>query len=90
MMPEPDLVTIGDNVCINRASIVCHMNVLGEFCLAGRILIKSGATLRSLTRVMGGATVSARSRCLEHTLVMPGEEMAEGETRQGWPCTWTG
>ena len=85
MPPEPDLVTIGDRVCVNRSSIVCHVNVLGQFGLGGRINIRRDATLRSWTRVMGGATVSADARLREHTLLLPGEDMTDGEEKQGWP-----
>jgi hypothetical protein len=31
MMTEPDLVTIGDNVAINNASVVGHINSRGKF-----------------------------------------------------------
>lgn len=41
--------------------------------------------MRSFSRVMADAVIDKGARLLEHTLVMAGERVPEGETRQGWP-----
>jgi len=84
LLPEPDLVQIGDNACVNASTIVCHNNNGGFFELA-TIDIRERATLRSGSRVMNHSVVSADSRLLEHTLVIPGDVVSEGATWQGWP-----
>ena len=45
----------------------------------------TGTTVRSFSRVMADAVIDQGVRLLEHTLVMAGERVPEGETRQGWP-----
>jgi acetyltransferase-like isoleucine patch superfamily enzyme len=85
ILPEPDLVEIGDNVCVNASTIVCHNNNGGYFELA-TIEIQKNSTLRSGTRVMNHSLVSAGARLLEHTLVIPGDVVARGATWQGWPA----
>ena len=35
MMTEPDMVTIGDNCCVDNASLIAHINTRGYFrCVA--------------------------------------------------------
>ena len=83
-LTEPDLVTMRDGVCLNqRAAVVCHLNSRGNFTLAP-IALGPRASARALTKVCGGASLGADAILLEHTLLMPGEALADGETRQGW------
>ena len=81
---EPAQVEIGDRVCVNRSSLVGHLNTRGHFVI-GRLNLGSRSTLRDFTRVMGGSVLAPRSRLLEHTLLMAGESSTRGETLQGWP-----
>jgi len=85
LLVEPELISLADEVCINtHCSIVCHLNTRGVFSL-GRIAIGKATTVRAFTRVMADAIIHPEARLLEHTLVMAGEKVPEGETRQGWP-----
>lgn len=84
MMTEPDLVYIGDEACIDRASIVAHINSAGNFQL-NNVIVGARATLRTDCRLLSGATMSRNSTLLEHTLIMGGEVVDEGSTWQGWP-----
>jgi acyl-CoA synthetase (AMP-forming)/AMP-acid ligase II/acetyltransferase-like isoleucine patch superfamily enzyme len=83
-LPEPDLVEIGDNTCVNASTIVCHNNNGGYFELA-TIEIRENVTLRSGVRVMHSSFISADARLLEHTLITPGDTVPQGATWQGWP-----
>ena len=86
LLVEPDLIRMGDRVCVNNASsIVCHLNTRGAFSL-GTITLGDGATVRAFSRVMADATVAREARLLEHTLVMAGECLQRAQTRQGWPA----
>ena len=84
ILPEPDLVEIGDNACVNASTIVCHNNNGGYFELA-TIEIRENVTLRSGVRVMQSSFISADARLLEHTLITPGDTVPQGATWQGWP-----
>jgi len=86
MMTEPDLVTIGDNVAINDASVVGHINSRGKFRL-NNIKIESGATLRSWSRLLSGAEMEVGSKLLEHTLIMGGDNVGAFTVWQGWPAS---
>ena len=75
---------MGEGVCLNKKSgVVCHLNSRGGFTLTA---IKMGdrASCRALTKVTGGSGMGDDSLLLEHTLLMPGEKLGNGETRQGW------
>ena len=85
LLPESDLVEIGDNACVNASTIVGHNNNGGYFELA-RIEIREHATLRSGSRVMNHSCISVGARLLEHTLVIPGDVVERGATWQGWPA----
>jgi len=89
MMTEPDCVEIGDNVGIDEASIISHLNTKGNFSLQ---LLRLGdfATMRSSTRLLAGASMEANSRLLEHTLIYSGEVTQAGSTWQGWPAKCVG
>jgi len=82
---EPDLTTIGDNVCVNLSIIRCHSNALGIFELQPCVL-GHNVTLRSGAVVQGGARLQDNSVMLERTLAMPGEIVNSGMAMQGWPA----
>ena len=83
-LTEPDLVTMGEGVCLNKKSgVVCHLNSRGGFSLTA-IKLGDRASCRALTKVTGGSGMGDDSLLLEHTLLMPGEKLGEGQTRQGW------
>jgi acetyltransferase-like isoleucine patch superfamily enzyme len=83
-MVEPDLVVIEDLACINFAHIICHTNTLGSFAL-NTIVVKSGATLSTESRVMGGVVIGEDAVLLEHTLAMVGDQVEPETIWQGWP-----
>eukprot|EP00930_Biecheleria_cincta_P066724 TRINITY_DN5298_c0_g1_i1.p1 TRINITY_DN5298_c0_g1~~TRINITY_DN5298_c0_g1_i1.p1 ORF type:complete len:1420 (+),score=199.34 TRINITY_DN5298_c0_g1_i1:395-4261(+) len=89
MMTEPDLVTIGDGACIEAAHIVAHTNVMGVFRL-DKLEIGSYCTMRDNSRLISGGVLMDYSTLLEHSLVMPGDVVAEGARWQGWPNRWQG
>jgi acetyltransferase-like isoleucine patch superfamily enzyme len=81
---EPDLVVVEDGACVNFAHIICHTNTLGSFAL-NHIVIKSGATLSTESRIMGGVVVGEDAVLLEHTMAMVGDVVEPGDIWQGWP-----
>lgn len=84
-VPEPDLVTFGDNCVIDCASIVCHLNTRGNFELR-TIHLDDNVTLRSRSRVQQGVVVERGSMVLEKSLVMTGEVVDSNSIWQGAPA----
>jgi hypothetical protein len=84
MMTEPDLVTIGDFVGIDEASVIAHINTRGIFRL-NPLKIGTGCILKPMSRLLSGATMESHSILLEHTLVLAGEVVSVGSVWQGWP-----
>jgi hypothetical protein len=83
-LTEPDLVVMGEEVCLNQKSgVVCHLNSRGGFSLSP-ISLGDRATCLAFTKVTGGSSMGKDSLMQEHTLLMPGEELGDGEKRQGW------
>ena len=74
MMTEPELVTIGDQACINHAFVICHTNTKGSFAL-NRVQIGPLCTLRTYGRLMAGGIMEDCSILLEHTLAMVGDKV---------------
>jgi acetyltransferase-like isoleucine patch superfamily enzyme len=87
LMPEPDLVTLGDSVVIDSASIVCHLNTRGNFELA-KIVVEDNCTLRARSRIQQGVYMESGSQLLEKTLVMTGEIVEKNSVWQGGPASW--
>lgn len=85
-MPEPDLVKIGDNVCVDMASIVCHLNTRGNFELVP-IVLHSNTTLRSRSRAQQGVVVEEGAMLLEKSLALTGEVMECESIWQGAPAS---
>jgi carbonic anhydrase/acetyltransferase-like protein (isoleucine patch superfamily) len=86
MMPEPDLVTIGDRALIDCSSVVCHLNTRGNFELVP-ILIESECTLRTQSRVQQGVHMETGSMLLEKSIAMTGEVLDRRSVWQGGPAT---
>ena len=85
MFTEPDLLELGERVAVDDASLVSHINTRGHFNL-NRLSVGDRSVLRSGSRLLSGARMEADACLVEHTLVMAGDVVEEGETRQGWPC----
>jgi acetyltransferase-like isoleucine patch superfamily enzyme len=85
VMTEPDLVEVGAGACVDNCSLVSHTNTRGTLELH-RLSVGSMATLRSHTRLSSGAKMADHAELLEHTLVLPGDEVPQGERWQGWPA----
>lgn len=79
MMTEPDLITLEDNVCVDDASLIGHMNTKGAFSL-NCSLLQRGATMRTMSRLLAGATLEPEATLLEHTLVYAGDAVPSGDT----------
>ncbi|CAF1595681.1 unnamed protein product, partial [Adineta ricciae] len=86
MMTEPDLVVIGDDCCVDDASLICHLNSKGRFTL-NPLIVGNRCVLRSQSRLLSGATMEDDSTLLEHTLILSGDTTDEGTIWQGWPAT---
>lgn len=84
VLTEPDLVTLGDRVVVDDASLVCHINTEGKFDL-NPLEVGDRGVLRTGSRLLSGAKMLDDSYLLEHTLVMGGDVVSSGETVQGWP-----
>eukprot|EP00977_Amphora_coffeiformis_P011081 scaffold2655_cov179-Amphora_coffeaeformis.AAC.14 len=85
-MPEPDLVSIGDNCVIDCASLVCHLNTRGNFELQ-RIVVENNCTLRTRSRVQQGVVMEQGSQLLEKSLAMTGEVIESRSVWQGGPAS---
>lgn len=85
LFTEPDLVTLGDRVCVDDASLVAHVNSHGHFNL-NPLVVGSGSVLRSGSQLLSGAQMGEEVCLLEHTLVMAGDVVDDGGTQQGWPA----
>jgi acetyltransferase-like isoleucine patch superfamily enzyme len=82
---EPDLLTLGDRVVVDDASLVGHINSRGRFSL-NELRVGSRSVLRSGSRLLSGARMGEGSVLLEHTLVMGGDVADNGGVYQGWPA----
>lgn len=85
MFTEPDLITLGDRVAVDDASIVAHINTRGKFDL-NKLEVGNRCVLRSGSRLLSGASMKDDSCLLEHTLIMGGDVVEAGWTMQGWPA----
>jgi len=83
-MTEPECVDMGDNVCVDDASLIAHINTRGEFQL-NPLKVESGCVLRSASRLLSGGAMEKRSMLLEHTLIMQGDTTDRNSIWQGWP-----
>ncbi|KAL4904485.1 hypothetical protein BDW74DRAFT_168483 [Aspergillus multicolor] len=85
LLTEPDMVTLGDRVAVDDASLVCHLNTRGEFELHP-LVVGDRSILRTGSRLMSGATMGKDAGLLEHTLVLSGDCVDDAVTMQGWPA----
>ncbi|GLA54733.1 putative NRPS-like protein biosynthetic cluster [Aspergillus niger] len=84
-LTEPDLVTLGDRVTVDDASLVCHLNTRGEFELHP-LRVGDRSVMRTGSRLLSGASMGKDACLLEHTLVLSGDHVEDGTTLQGWPA----
>lgn len=82
---EPDLLTLGNRVAVDDASLVCHLNSRGGFELH-TLTVGDRSILRAGSRLMSGASMGQDACLLEHTLVLSGDHVEDGDTLQGWPA----
>jgi len=85
LFTEADLLTLGDRVSVDDASLVGHINTRGKFDL-NPLSVGDRSVLRSGSRLLSGARMEADTCLLEHTLVMAGDVVEAGCTSQGWPA----
>ncbi|KAI8337529.1 hypothetical protein BC941DRAFT_352853 [Chlamydoabsidia padenii] len=85
MMSEPDLVTLEDDVAVDNASMICHLNTLGQFSI-NPLRVGAGSVLRTGSRLAAGATMMEDCTMLEHTLIISGEVADRGSVWQGYPA----
>ena len=84
LLTEPDLLTLGDRVAVDDASLVGHINSRGKFDL-NELVVGDGCVMRSGSRLLSGARMGKGSVLMEHTLVMAGDVVEDGAVMQGWP-----
>ncbi|PLB33705.1 acetyl-CoA synthetase-like protein [Aspergillus candidus] len=82
---EPDLLTLGDRVAVDDASLVAHLNSRGDFELHP-LSVGDRSVMRSGTRLLSAASMGSDACLLEHTLVLSGDHVDDGLTLQGWPA----
>lgn len=82
---EPDLLTLGNRVAVDDASLVCHLNSRGEFELH-TLDVGDRSILRAGSRLMSGGSMGHDACLLEHTLVLSGDHVEDEQTLQGWPA----
>ena len=82
---KPELLTLGDQVSIDDASLVAHINTRGKFDL-NLLSIGDRSVLRSESRLMSSVRMEEDTCLLEHTLVTPGDVIEAESTYQGWPA----
>ncbi|GKZ24769.1 hypothetical protein AbraIFM66951_002011 [Aspergillus brasiliensis] len=80
-LTEPDLVTLGDRVTVDDASLVCHLNTPAYTAGVG-----DRSVMRTGSRLLSGASMGKDACLLEHTLVLSGDHVEDGTTLQGWPA----
>ncbi|KAL3473421.1 hypothetical protein BJX99DRAFT_248963 [Aspergillus californicus] len=85
MLTEPDMVTLGDRVAVDDASLVCHLNTRGEFELHP-LVVGDRSIMRTGSRLMSGSSMGSDACLLEHTLVLSGDHVDDGGAMQGWPA----
>ncbi|MCJ1246778.1 hypothetical protein MMC30_003987 [Trapelia coarctata] len=85
LFTEPDLLTLGDRVTVDDASLVAHVNSRGNFSL-NALSVGDRSVLRSGSRLLSGAQMGEDACLLEHTLVMAGDVVDTRATYQGWPA----
>ena len=85
LFTEPDLLTLGDRVAIDDASLVAHVNSRGRFSLS-ELAVGDRSVLRSGSRVLAGGTVGTEAWLLEHTRGVAGVVVDDEATVQGWPA----
>jgi acetyltransferase-like isoleucine patch superfamily enzyme/acyl carrier protein len=86
IMPEPDLVTLGDRTVVDCSAIVCHLNTRGNFELAP-IVIGKECTLRARSRLQQGIHMEDGAMLLEKSIAMTGEVLDRRSVWQGGPAT---
>ncbi|SAL96550.1 hypothetical protein [Absidia glauca] len=84
MMTEADMVTLEDDVAVDEASLVCHLNSRGQFSI-NPLRVGAGSVLRSGSRLLSGARMREDTTLLEHTLIVSGEVTDQKSIWQGWP-----
>ncbi|KAJ2955650.1 hypothetical protein NQZ79_g8377 [Umbelopsis isabellina] len=84
MMTEPDLVTLENDVAVDEASLICHLNSRGQFSV-NPLHVGAGSVLRTGSRLLSGATMKEDAVLLEHTLVASGQIVEKNSIWQGWP-----
>lgn len=86
LFTEPDLLTLGDRVAVDDASLVSHINSRGQFKL-NRLYVGDRSALRTGSRLLSGASIGEDACLLEHTLIVAGDHVEAGDVYQGWPGT---
>lgn len=88
VLTEPDLVVLEDDVAVDKASLVCHLNTLGEFTL-NPLWIGAGSILQNDSRLAPGATMLENCTLLDRSYIIQGEITEAGSVWQGYPAIST-
>merc|ERR1711920_493667 len=85
MMTEPEMVTIEKNACIDSSMLIAHLNTAGNFSL-GELTVRENCVMRTWARLQQGSEMKKRSMLMEHTLILPAEQVPAKNLVQGWPA----
>lgn len=88
VMTEPDLAVLEDDVMVDRASLVCHLNSFGEFSI-NPIRVGEGSILQNDSRLASGASMLRNCVLLDHSYIIPGEVADAHSVWQGYPAIST-
>lgn len=87
-MTEPELVVLEDDVAVDRASLICHVNTFGEFSI-NALSVGAGSVLQNDSRLAPGATMLEDCTLLDRSYIVQGEIAEARSVWQGYPAIGT-
>lgn len=88
VITEPDLVVLQDDVAVDKASLVCHLNTSGQFSI-NPLLVGAGSVLQNDSRLASGATMLEDCTLLDRSCIIQGEIAEAHSVWQGYPAIST-
>ncbi|XP_037033567.1 uncharacterized protein LOC119072448 [Bradysia coprophila] len=88
VMTEPELVVLEDDVAVDRAALVCHLNTFGEFSI-NPLWVGAGSVLQNNSRLAPGARMLEDCTLMDRSYIIQGEIAEAGSVWQGYPAVST-
>lgn len=88
VMIEPDLVVLQDDVGVDKASLICHLNTSGQFSI-NAISVGAGTVLQNDSRLAPGASMLEDCTLLDRSYIGQGEIAEARSVWQGYPAIST-